>query len=147
LPLGVANHPDLLNSGDGEFNQRVQVEFGYGKSDFYLTGYVGFNNRTEGFSEEFRYEGEVGLKMLKQKQLVLGLKITGVESFDNGTPSPRGNGLFANNVEYISPQLFAFYEIDEKWGFSTRVGGAFTARNALAAPGIEFGAFYKLKKS
>ena len=145
LPTGISDDPQLLNTGDGEFNQNIQVDVGYGGDKWYATGYLGFNNRTQGFSEEIRFEAEVGFQP-GIKGLILGMKFTGVESLDNGDPSDRGNGLFANNVEYLSPQITAAWQADNGLGVSARVGGAFYARNALAAPGMELGVFYKLSK-
>lgn len=145
LPTGIADDPELLHTGDGEFNQRIQVEAGYGKSRWYTTGYLGFNHRTQGFSEEFRYEGEIGWFVVPARFLV-GFKLTGVESFQNGIPSTRGNGLFSNNVEYLSPQFFLAWETPSGWGLSARAGGAIKAQNALAAPGLEAGVFYKLRR-
>ena len=45
-----------LLAGDGEFNQLLKIEAGVGGNKWYTTGYVGINNRTLGFSEEFRHE-------------------------------------------------------------------------------------------
>lgn len=143
LPTGDATNENLLFTGDGEFNQQIRLEAGYGRSKWYATGYVGFNNRTEGFSEEFRYELEFGYKFFDNK-LIAGTKLSGVESLNNGTPDGSGNGLFSNNVEFVSPQAFIAYEFDQKFGLSAQVAGAVSGRNVLASPAISFGAYLKL---
>jgi len=143
LPTGDATNENLLFTGDGEFNQQIRLEAGYGKTNWYATGYVGFNNRTEGFSEEFRYELEFGYKFFENK-LIAGAKLSGIESFNNGDPGGSGNGLFSNNVEFVSPQAFVAYEFDQKFGLSAQIAGATRGRNVLASPAISFGAYLKL---
>lgn len=143
LPTGDATNEDLLYTGDGEFNQQIRLEAGYGSNRWYATGYVGFNNRTKDFSEEFRYELEFGYKFL-DNHLIAGAKLTGTESFNNGDPTGTGNGLFSNNVEFVSPQAFVAYEFDNKFGVSAQVAGAVSGRNVLASPAVSFGVYFKL---
>lgn len=143
LPTGDANNADLLFTGDGEFNQLLRLEAGYGGDRWYATGYVGFNNRTEDFSDEFRFEGEFGYKFWNNR-LLTGIKVTGVQSFNNGSPTGSANGLFGNNVEYLSPQAFVAYEHKQKLGVMAQVSGAVSGRNVLAAPAIAFGVYVKL---
>ncbi|MBK7939052.1 MAG: hypothetical protein IPJ82_19135 [Lewinellaceae bacterium] len=142
IPSGDFKNTDLLYTGDGEFNQLLKAEWGYGAARWYATGYVGVNNRSKGFSEEFRYHAEAGYWLLKNK-LLASVKLAGVESFNNGDPSQAGNGLFANNVEYTSPQFSLSYEHRQKWGISALVAGAFNGRNALAAPALSLGVYCK----
>jgi hypothetical protein len=146
LPSGDFKNPDLLYTGDGEFNQLLKAEWGYGARRWYATGYLGLNNRTKGFSEEFRYHAEAGYWLVKNKLLAMA-KLAGVKSFDNGDPSAAGNGLFSNNVEYISPQFGLAFEPARHWGVSALVAGAFSGRNALAAPSVSVGIYYKLGRS
>ena len=144
IPSGDYTNADLLYSGDGEWNQQVRLEWGYGGSRWYATGYIGANNRTKGFSEEFRYHAEAGYWLLKNN-LLAQVKIAGVESFDNGNPNGTTNGLFANNVEYISPQLGLAWEHKGHWGLSALAAGAFSGRNALAAPSVSLGVYVKVE--
>lgn len=143
IPSGDYTNPDLLYSGDGEWNQQLRIEWGYGAARWYATGYLGVNNRTKGFSEEFRYHAEAGYWLLKNT-LLASVKLAGIESFNNGDPSGTSNGLFANNVEYISPQFGLAWERNQRWGISTLVAGAFAGRNALAAPSVSVGVYYKV---
>ncbi|MFN7118360.1 MAG: hypothetical protein ACK4TA_16295 [Saprospiraceae bacterium] len=143
LPTGDADNVDLLFTGDGEFNQQVRLEAGYGGDRWYATGYVGFNNRTEDFSDEFRFEAEFGYKFWENR-LLTGVKLTGIQSFNNGSPTGSANGLFGNNVEFLSPQLFVAYEHQQKIGFMAQVNGAVSGRNVLAAPMISAGIYLKM---
>lgn len=143
LPTGDFKNPDLLYSGDGEFNQLLKLEWGYGQARWYASGNLGFNNRTKGFSEEFRYHLEAGYWLLPGKVLA-SAKLAGVESFNNGDPEGSGNGLFSNNVEFVSPQLAVTYEHRQQWGVSAQVAGAVSGRNALASPAVSVGLYWKM---
>ncbi|MFZ4633209.1 MAG: hypothetical protein ACOYNO_03275 [Saprospiraceae bacterium] len=142
LPTGDAENEDLLYSGDGEFNQLVKMEWGYGANRWYTSGHLGFNNRTENFSDEWRFLAEAGYWILPQR-LLAQARFISVQSFNNGNPTGSGNGLFANNVEYLSPQLGLAYEFNAHWGVSVNVGGAVQGRNALAAPAFTGGVYAK----
>ena len=55
-----------LQTGDGEFNQMLQFDIGRGFKlipglQTHASGFLALNNRTRGFSDEFRYGGEFGL--------------------------------------------------------------------------------------
>lgn len=143
IPSGDYKNADLLYTGDGEFNQLLQVEWGYGAARWYATGFFGLNNRTKGFSEEFRYHAEFGY-WLKKNTLLAAVKFAGVESFNNGNPTGSGNGLFSNNVEYASPQFALTYEHKQKWGLTAQIAGAMAGRNALASPAISVGVYCKV---
>jgi hypothetical protein len=143
IPSGDYTNPDLLYTGDGEWNQQLRLEWGYGAARWYTNGYVGLNNRTKGFSEEFRFQAEFGYWLVKS-QLLASAKLATVQSFFNGDPSGTTNGLFANNVEYISPQLGLTWERNDQWGLSALVAGAFAGTNALASPSVSVGVYRKL---
>ena len=66
LPTGksVGGFDGSYQTGDGEFNQQLQFNFGksysLGKQPFYLKTYLGFNNRSGGFSDELHNFAESG---------------------------------------------------------------------------------------
>jgi protein XagA len=146
LPTGDYKDESLLYTGDGEFNQFARVDWGYGGNRWYATGFLGINNRSKGFSEEFRYSAEAGYWLISGKLLATA-RVMGVESFNNGDPMGSGNGLFSNNVEFLSPQLALTYEIKQRWGVTAQIAGAFKGQNALASPAVSVGIYTKLKKS
>eukprot|EP00903_Cladosiphon_okamuranus_P000645 g643.t1 len=87
-----------LQTGDGEFNQLLQYDIGTSfklgqKTNSYLGAYVGFNNRSNGFSEEFRYGLEWGLGLAGSKLWLIGrlntlsdkVYLTSKLSFEPGT--------------------------------------------------------------
>lgn len=143
IPAGDYKNPDLLYTGDGEWNQLVRAEWGYGAARWYTNGFLGLNNRTKGFSDEVRFQAELGYWLLKSR-LLASVKLATVQSFYNGDPSGNSNGLFANNVEFISPQFGITWEFNKRWGISALIAGAFSGANALAAPSVSFGIYRKL---
>ncbi len=145
LPFGstAGGNSKILQTGDGEFNQQIRVDVSHSfyPKPVYASAYVGFNNRTNGFSDEFRYGAEVGLTF---KKFIPILKLNVVKSFFNGDGTAIQNGIFNNNTEYISPTFELNYQATEKIGVSGSGGFAFAARNILAAPNWSLGVYLKL---
>jgi hypothetical protein len=142
-PRGGAS--GILQTGDGEFNQMLRFDLSRPIGQKAWAGtYVGYNNRTRGFSDEWRYGIEIGLK-LGQKSYIQ-LKTNVVQSTFNGDASqPEGNTIFANNVEFISPGIEFGWENKSGLGFNVSAEGAFSGRNILAAPNIAAGITYALR--
>ena len=140
LPTGNSTQNSGLFTGDGEFNQMLKLSTGAGAAKWWTQFGLGFNNRTKGFSDEVRYDAEFGYKMLNQKLLTI-LKLSGIESLNNGTEAVSSTGLFSNNVEYLSPGLEFLYFIKPKFGVSFRAAGAVKGQNVLASPSFSFGVF------
>ncbi|MBL4707105.1 MAG: transporter [Flavobacteriales bacterium] len=143
IPLGVTDGGDseLLQSGDGEFNQMLRLDVGYGfKKPFYTNVGLGFNNRTNGFSEEFRYDFELGYKY--NEKLVLAFKLLGNESFNNGDQKGSGgNGLFSNNLEFLAFGPEVSYYLTKSLGISAAYRTASSGQFIIAAPSYELGVF------
>jgi len=151
LPLGVTGKGELgaLQTGDGEFNQMIQFDIGKGfqikELPAYISAYTAINNRTNGYSEEFRYGAEVGLGLLTNK-LWLSLKLNGIESFQNGDTAETvtSTSIFANNSEFASVAFEANYLITEKFGISLNYATAFKGKIIAAAPSYNVGVFFNL---
>ncbi len=144
LPFGKINagQTGILQTGDGEFNQLIKIDVShsfYPKS-VYTSAYTGFNNRTKGFSDEFRYGLEIGFPFEKFIPIV---KINGILPLKNGSTETSQGSLFANNIEYLSPSVELNYQITPKIGLSGAVAGAIYAKNVLKAPNFNFGAYIK----
>jgi len=147
LPIGddSGGETELLQTGDGEFNQMVLLEAGY-SFDFplYANVGIGINNRTRGFSEEFRATAELGYKW--KDKLLGSLKSEIVESFMNGEPEgSAGNGIFSNNIEYVSFGPEVSYWMKDNLGLTIGVQGAFSGSFILAEPSYNFGVFLEIK--
>lgn len=153
IPSGVTGKGDLgiLQTGDGEFNQLLQIDAGTGFKlgglNAYAAASVGVNNRTNGFSEEFRYGFEAGAGLLKDKLWIIG-RLGGVESFNNGNRAidASSTGIFADRAEYTSFGVEAAYYITRQFGISASFASAFRGRIIAAAPSYSVGVFLDLSK-
>ena len=92
----------MLQSGDGEFNQliRLNADYSFSSAPVYTAAFVGFNNRTEGFSDEFHASLEAGITL--KNTVTAALKLDNITSFGNGDTISRQSGLFSNNLEYFA---------------------------------------------
>ncbi|MEO1624786.1 MAG: hypothetical protein AAFV25_06495 [Bacteroidota bacterium] len=152
LPLGneSGGSTGTLQTGDGEFNQMLTIDAGsgfeLGKIAGYANIYAGLNNRTNGFSDEFRYGVEAGVQVFNKRFWVIG-RLFGIESLQNGDLNEGINStsIFANNSEHLtfSPELA--YNINNKWGVSASVGTALKGRIIFANPSYSVGVFFNLR--
>jgi len=153
VPTGTTGGGSLgaLQTGDGEFNQMLQIDAGIGFNlgglSAYASTYVGFNNRTNGYSEEIRYGVEVGFGLINQR-LWLNGRLTAVESFKNGDTAETvtSTSLFANNTEFTSIGVEANLYITKNIGISAGVAGAIRGEIIAAAPSYSVGIFYDMTK-
>lgn len=143
LPLGDASggRTGTLQTGDGEFNQMLSLDIGH--SFYPIPAYanlsVGLNNRTKNFSDEFRYSFEGGVTL---SNFVFIGRVVGVKSLMNGSTADNSNqGVFGNNVEYLSFTPEVLYKVKDKYGVSAAVGTAFSGKQVLANPSFEVGFF------
>jgi hypothetical protein len=146
IPNGDNKNSQGLLTGDGEFNQLIKYNIGSGGNKWWTQLGFGFNNRTKGYSDEIRYEGEAGYKLMGDKLLAI-LKIGGISSLDNGTINlPSRRGLYANEVEYFAPAIELMYYFNKHVGASLRAAGAGSgARNVQASPQFSLGVFADFK--
>lgn len=145
LPLGntAGGETGILQTGDGEFNQLLTVEASRAFGALYATVLLGFNNRTENFSEEFRYGLEVGYTF--GEKLLTQLRVFGIDSFENGDVQGGGaNSIFANDTEFLSITPEIAYQATDRWGISASVGMAAYGRRILADPNYGVGVYLKL---
>ena len=146
LPFGNPGGPETssLQTGDGEFNQKLTLEAStsFYPVPAYASLFIGVNNRTNGFSEEFHYGVEAGYTI---KNLTVIAKLAGVESFMNGdTGDNSEQSVFGNNIEFLmlSPELN--YELmPGKAGISAGAGIALSGRQVLANTSYNAGVYLK----
>jgi hypothetical protein len=145
IPTGSAEEEELLWTGDGEFNQIIKAEAGFSlPASVYAVAGLGFNNRSQGFSDEVIFDIEAGIGLFDQ-QLFFALKSAGKLPMDNGDEDVTGGyGMFSNNTGYVSfgPELT--YIMKNGLGFSVNTYGAFFGRNLLAAPSYSAGIVYRM---
>ncbi len=142
LPLG--DETEFLQTGDGEFNQMLSFDVGTSFNSFYANAMVGFNNRTNGFSDEFRAGFEVGYTQNKLTGLLRILNVTSLKNGDESTGDNSESGVFGNNVEFLSVTPEIIYSVKESFGVALSFGGAVSAKRILAGPNIAGGLFWKL---
>ena len=147
LPLGesAGGREGNLQTGDGEFNQLIQLDAGtgfpLGQARGYANVYVGFNNRTNDFSDEFRYGGEVGVTLANDR-LTLIARLIGVKSFRNGLPSAEiTSSVFANNAEFLSFSPEIAYRIGQRWGVAAGLGTALAGKIVYANTSYNVGVY------
>lgn len=137
-----------LQTGDGEFNQMLQVDAGTSfklfNADGYANAFAGFNNRNRGFSDEFRAGIEGGLTF--NQKLTTTLRVFGVKSFRNGDDLVgfSETTVFANNTEFLSISPEISYNFNQKWGASVGAGFAALGNLILADPSYSVGIFFRL---
>ena len=142
LPTGSTDSKSNIPmpTGDGEFNQMLKLEAGYGfNSPIYMVAGAGYNNRTNGFSDDFRYDFEIGIAY----KILFRIKISGIYSTFNGDNSINSTALFSNNVEHFSYNPEVGYIIKDKYGFAFGGAGG-NGRNVHAAPYFTFSGFLKI---
>ncbi|MBL6447507.1 hypothetical protein JMN32_14410 [Fulvivirga sp. 29W222] len=149
IPLGNDNggRDGSLQTGDGEFNQMISIDvskaFKMGEFDPFFSLKAGINNRTNDYSDEFRYGAEAGITIGK---VTLIARLFGVKSFDNGADNfiAIGTSLFANNTEYTSFSPEIAFNFTKAFGISASYGTAFSGQLIFANPSYSVGAFLKL---
>ena len=151
LPTGndAGGSDGSYQTGDGEFNQLLKVSVGvpFSIANFplYSKAYIGYNNRTQNYSDELRLGAEVGINIAKIVWLTANLDV--VSSLQNGSLSAQGSqgSIFANNVEFTSSGFGAAVYVTKKLGVSLNYAGAFSGRIIYASPSYSAGIFLDIK--
>lgn len=149
LPFGNPSGGEQgnLQTGDGEFNQLLQVDvshsFRLAGNNAYATVYAGFNHRTRGFSEELRGGLEGGIGFLEGKLYTI-LRVYGILSLKNGSLADPINStsLFANNSEHLTISPEVAYRWNEHWGVSVNAARPITGRIIFAGNAFSIGLFH-----
>lgn len=153
LPTGTigGGSQGNLQTGDGEFNQMIQLDAGsgfqLGSINGYASTYVAFNNRTKQFSEEIRYGAEVGLGFWNRR-VWINARLQAVESLKNGATAETvtSTSIFANNTEFISLGSELAVYLTDKLGVSAGFAGAVRGEVIAAAPSYSVGVFIDINK-
>jgi hypothetical protein len=152
IPLGndAGGTQKNLQTGDGEFNQLLQLDAGTGiqlggTTGLYANAYAGLNNRTKGFSDEVRIGAEVGVGLNDYKWLFI-TRLDILQSLENGSLPNQitSTSIFANNTEYTSIGFEVNYTVDKKYGLSVGYATAVNGRIIVASPSYSVGVFVNL---
>lgn len=150
LPFGEnsGGEEGILQTGDGEFNQLLEIDAGgsfkLGKAPAYASAYLGYNNRSNGYSDEFRFGAELGAGWLNNK-LYTTVRLEAIKSTYNGSGPTISDGstIFANNTEFLAFNPEIAYQITDKWGVSAGIGTALYGKIIYANPSFNVGVFVK----
>ncbi len=141
----TARETKTLHLGDGEYNQMLKIHASKSfKKGIFTSLFLGYNNRTSGFSDEIHYGGEIGYSKNKFTGI---LKIYGRNSLFNEKPRKDSPipGIYSDNLEYfsVSPQIL--YNLKGNIGILGEAGFAMGSRNIIAAPSLTLGIYLNLK--
>lgn len=143
LPTGKSDIDSSLWLGSGDFNQAVGFEAGHSfyPAPFYINGGLSYNNRNEGFSDEFVYSIEGGYKIIKDLSLIL--RFHGQISMKNGDSNVTG-GLFTyeNNQQFIAYSAELIYKLTKNFGVKGYYESGGKGKNIISTPVISAGIFF-----
>ncbi len=155
LTLGIPTGQDAggndgsYQTGDGEFNQLAQIHagisFNIGQANFYNKFSVGFNQRSNGFSDELQGLGELGMSILNKKGWLIA-RLSTKQSVNNGRLDATNSegSIFANNVEYTNIGAEGVYNISNKWGVSLGYSYPLSGKIIYAAPALSGGLLFSM---
>jgi len=148
LPFGNSSggSDGSLQTGDGEFNQMLSLDFStslpIGKVNTYYSTYIGFNNRTKGFSDEFRYGVEAGATFFNKLTTIF--KLYGVKSLRNGSSTiDNATSIFSNNVEFTALSSEVAYDVFSKIGLSASITVPLAGKLIYADNAYSIGVYMK----
>jgi hypothetical protein len=146
LPVGDNNQPNGLLTGDGELNVGVKLLAGksFYPAPFYVTADIGYNRRSNNFSDEVLFNAEVGYAPIEQ--LYLLLTFAGKKSTKNGTAANASNGstgLYTNDQEYLALIPKIYFKFNEHYGVSAGISTAFSGKNVAATLVYNIGVAYE----
>ena len=151
LPLGrTGEGPNgVLQTGDGEFNQLAYVSAGtsfrLGNLNAYWQVNMGYNNRTNGFSDEWRAGTELGVTTANGRWGLAG-RLRSVQSLANGTATATAAeavSLFGNNAEFVAVGAEIRAGLTERLGLSAGIDGAVSGSLIAAGASWSVGVSYQ----
>jgi hypothetical protein len=143
LPTGESSPDSGLWTGSGDYHQTVGLEYGYSLWPIpaYLNAGVTYTNRTQGFSDEFRYGIEAGYTIINNLNLIV--RFHGQVSMKNGDPNVKGGfGVFSNNQQYIAYNAELAYKFTDNFGVKGYYESGGAGKNIISAPVINVGLFF-----
>jgi hypothetical protein len=143
LPTGESTPDGGLWTGGGDYHQTLGLEYGYSLWPIpaYLNAGLTYTNRTQDFSDEFRYGIEAGYTFIKNLSLII--RFHGQVSMKNGDPDVQGGfGIFSNNQQYIAYNAELAYKFTDNFGVKGYYESGGAGKNIISAPVINVGLFF-----
>ena len=136
-----------LSSGYDTWTVSPLIIAGLGLNKLYFQLYTGAELRFKDYSNNLKFGGEVGYKIIPRIWLVAFLK--GTVSFKDGSVIlPLRNlstGTYINNQQYVANGFKVIGELTDKLGVNASFTGALFADNVARREAMNFGIYYKIK--
>lgn len=143
LPVGDYAADNIFSTGDGEFNQLINLQFGYSFYPLYATAELGFNNRSEGYSDEVRAMLEVGLSIGGPLTIIGRTRV--LHPLKNGAGvGDAMAGVTVSDQRFLAFNINLVLDITDTFGVDAGYETATNIRNLLKAPTLFFGAYLKM---
>ncbi len=139
IPTGNDTQPDLLLTGDGEFNFLPRLALAYVMGNWFFTLDAGYNFRTREFSDEIHVNAEVGVSLL-QRQLFLIVGFNQQSSLKNRS-RVLVTPLISNETSFSAYSLRVAWQFAASMGINASMKSVFAAENIIAAPAFSVGYF------
>ncbi len=146
LPTGNYNAGETgtLHLGDDEFNQLLKIHVSKGFNwGIFASGFGGFNNRTNGFSNEIHYGGELGIKQFGFT--AIGKLYIRQSLFNQPRKDTFIPGIYSDNLEYVSFGAQLLYTFKNGLGLMVEQATAASGRNIVSALSYSGGIIWELK--
>ena len=116
---------------------------GFGKT--YIQAFVGAHIRTNNYSSNFRFGGEIGRKFFNSVWVIGFFDVS--SSLKNGninlSAENLATGLYVNDQEFGAYGLKAILEFTNSFGINASYGGAFSGNNVAKRAALSFGLYQK----
>jgi protein XagA len=141
LPLGKDEQPSGLLTGDGEVNQRLQVELGHSLHPWpaWIGTSAGYDHRLRGYADQLVYQAEAGVAVHRRLHLIAHAR--GARSLAGGASDVSGGagGLAANDQRYFSFGPEVLCDVGGRISLSLGAMTGIGLRNTLSAPSFSLG--------
>jgi hypothetical protein len=141
VPTGYHDNKNGLQTGDGEWNAAVALEYGLSFYPWpvYVSAQAGINLRNNGYRDEWQYAVETGVDLGRRFATIL--RMQGVRPLRAVRSNAAVGSLYSNGQQYLAHGLELDYKLSDRLGLAAQFRSAVGARNILAAPMWSLGLF------
>lgn len=143
IPTGESSTDGGLWTSSSDYHQSLGVEYGYSfwPVPLYLNAGITYTNRTQGFSDGFRYGIESGYNFSRNLSLIV--RFHGQVSMKNGDENVKGGfGIYSNNQQYIAYNAELVYKFTDNIGIKGYYESGSAGKNIISAPVLNIGLFF-----
>jgi hypothetical protein len=139
LPFGKSEPDGEFLIGTGDFYQGISIlaEHFFYPVPAFLRSVISFNNRTEGYSDEFIYEIKSGYFFYTD--LTVALNVSGIQPLYNGKNYKTGGlGVLLNNKKYFAVGGEVTYKISKNIRLAALYENPVFGKNNISSPVYSF---------